>query len=120
MNSAQKRAVAELEAAALEVIRQHNQQTKGRVDQVPDHILKQRLAKEAGMGFWLGDEEFVVDASGITDEWLIQHITERTAKRLGMTVEELQALSPEDAHRLIVGDRGPVRQEWRYSDRGER
>lgn len=120
MNAAQKRAVAELEAAALEVIRQHNQQTKGRVDQVPDHVLKQRLAKEAGMGFWLGDEEFVVDATGITDEWLIESILKKTAQRLGMTVEELEALPREEAHRLIVGERGPTHQEWRYSDRGKR
>jgi hypothetical protein len=120
MNAAQKRAVEALKAEIREAAVQLGQQNNGPVTHQSDQALALRLAHKAGMGFYLG-EQFVVDTSGITTEWLIQRVVEKTAERLGLTVEQLEALPAGERRALILGDRElMVRREFRYSDRGER
>ena len=120
MNAAQKRAVEALKQEIQAAAERLGQQANGPVTHQSDQALAIRSAHKAGTGFYLG-EQFVVDTSSITTEWLIQRVIEQTAERLGLTVEQLEGLPADERRARILGDREPmVRREFRYSDRGER
>ena len=120
MNQQQRRLVDSLKEELRAAAERLGQQTSGPVSRQSDRALAARMAHEAGMGFYL-DENFVVDPSGITIEWLINRVNEQTAERLDISVAQLEALSPDVLKAMILGDRIPtVNREHRFSDRGER